>query len=46
MTVTQVPRLLPTIKLTTYGKEFTGDTPKLEFTEKATPKARTNNPMA
>ena len=28
----------------TYGKELTGDTPRLEFTEKATPNAMNNNP--
>ena len=46
MTVTQFPIFVLRIKLTTYGKEFAGETPRLEFTENATPNARINNPIA
>ena len=38
------PRSTFRISEMTYGKELTGDTPRLEFTEKATPNAMNNNP--
>lgn len=40
-----VPKSMPTIKLITYGKELTGDTPSPDKTDKDTPIAHNNNPM-